>query len=125
MLGFLATEPEAVSVPLLGSPSSGSTGPIAAFEDRARSLFREQIEKSGFDISIVSDASLTVSKASITGPAFVNGRQRPTRDLLFVAGAVTDLGRRYEREQVIRASPHDPSIESRSARAGIIVPRDV
>lgn len=121
MLGFLAADPEPVVVPLLGPLPAGGSPAVIAFAERARSLFREQVQKAGLPLSAVAEASLVVSKSPLVGSVWLNGRQRPARELAFVVRAETDLGRAYERERAVQAAPHDPAIETRSTRAGATV----
>ena len=120
MLGFLAAEPGSVHVPLLGPAPNGGTRPGAAFVERARSLFREQVEKAGLPLEFVAEANLEVSKSALGEPEWLNGRQRPARELAFVVRAVTDLGREYKGVRVERVAPHDPSVEACSARASVL-----
>ena len=120
LLGFLATEPDPVHVPLLGpSPTEGAS-PEAAIAERARSLFREQVEKAGLPLAAVAEANLAVNKSALGGPVWLNGRQRVVRELTLTVRAVTDLGREYERERTEHAAPHDPAVELRSARAPVL-----
>lgn len=117
MLGLLAAEPATVHVPLLGwTPVRGAPA-VTALAERARALFRDQVEKAGLPMGVVAEASLVVSASELGSPEWLHGRRRPARELRFVARAVTDLGREYERARSERVAPHDPAVETQSARA--------
>ena len=120
MLGFLAAEPEPMHVPLLKPVPVGGAPAVTAFAERARSLFREQVEKAGLPLDFVAEASLKVSKSALGDPECLNGRQRSARELEFVVRVVTDLGREYERERAERVAPHDPAMEACSARPSVL-----
>ena len=121
MLGFLAAEPGPVHVPLLGPVPVDNAPAVTAFVERARSLFREQVEKADLPLDFVAGASLAVSKSALGDPEWLNGRQRPARELAFTVRAMTDLGREYERERSERVAPHNPAVETCSTRASVLV----
>ena len=118
-LGFMATGPEPLDIDLLGRQPESSASPDEAFVHRAITLFQDQVRKGGLASSVV-DGRLAVSKSALTSAVWLNGRQRPSREMTFTVSAVTDLGRAYESEQIHRVAPHDPVLEHRSSSSGVV-----
>ena len=73
--------------------------------------FSEQLEKSGLNVDVVREATLQIRMK----PALVNGRQGDEFSqghmVEFVADALMDNGRRYQKESIVFVAPHDPSKE--------------
>lgn len=97
---------------LMTTPPNERT-PEAAARRLAVRRFKEQLAKSGLDVAMVRSAYLKIHK----GTEIVEGWQGDYRSdghmVEFVASAVMDNGRRYERKRTVFVAPHDPKKERR------------
>lgn len=83
----------------------------------ARLRFAEQCVKAGIVPSQIREAWLWMTRLPGSVQVSVNGRPCHGYRIRFTAAAVTDFGRRYEREQTAFVAPHNPAFEYRSTRA--------
>lgn len=117
LFGFLVNSLERAEFDLLASSACVPDGPFTVAGNLAASKFADQLGKSMLDLRNVQVARLTIERLpddrSVQGHHFRSGY-----NLRFRATATADTGRRYEQVKVVFVAPHDPRLESRSARAG-------
>jgi len=99
------------------SSDSSETTPLAAAGRLAVTKFAEQLEKAGLPKAYVCEAYVDIAKSSDLRPGVVNGHVCSGYDVRCLVQAITDLGRTYESTWSIFVAPHNPKVESRSARA--------
>lgn len=117
LFGFLVPTWVPIRIDLLDdAPANGSRGPVAVAVALARSKFREQLVKAGFDGDAVEAATLTIDAVE---PARADrfADFRAGYNVAFVATATMGEGRMYDRKLVVFVAPHDEAVESRSGRA--------
>jgi hypothetical protein len=118
VFGFLVEDLDTVRIDLLDEPPGSVDSTPSGFARRmAAQKFREQIAKAGLPKEWFHEAHLDISRSPESKLGFVNGRSSSGYDLRFQAHVVTDLGRAYDSTASIFVAPHDPRVESRSARA--------
>ena len=114
LFGFLVEElDDELQVDLLGSNSAGTSSPMIAAINTARTKFKEQYSKAGLVVSQIQDAALSIRTLVESRNGVVNGRPCVGKSVCFNASAVMVGGRRYEREQILFVAAHDPVIERR------------
>ncbi len=117
LFGLSIADVSKLAIDLL-NPAVGATesAPLAAAVRLAALKFREQLEKGRCDVLVIREARLDITKSPEVSRGLVNGRMTVGHNFLFVATAVTDLGRIYKGEMSVFVAPHDPGIERRSTR---------
>ena len=97
------------------APISGNL-PLLAATRLATFKFQEQVNKSGFPISRIRDATLTITKSPFVTERRINGVPSAGNELKFLVTVVSDLGKIYEAAAFIFVAPHNPTVERRSTR---------
>ena len=117
VFGFLVESMDTVRIDLLGDVAEiADTTPQGFARRLASQKFGEQIAKAGLPREWFREAYLEISKSPESRFGVVNGQSSSGYDMRFQAHVVTDLGRAYDSTASIFVAPHDPKIESRSAR---------
>ena len=83
----------------------------------ATTRFADQMSKAGVNAAWLGQAWLTIRRLPGPADSQFNGRPAAGYSLSFSVVALTDHGRRYERERVVFVAPHNAAVEHRSARA--------
>jgi hypothetical protein len=118
LFGFLVLDLQHLRVDLLSSQAcSVSDTPEAVAMALARAKFRDQVAKVGLSLKSICTAELEITRLPRTQGGLENGQVRDGYDVLFKAIATMDNDRVYERQKTVFVSPHDASLELRSARA--------
>ncbi|MBN2022498.1 MAG: hypothetical protein JW809_06850 [Pirellulales bacterium] len=118
VFGFLVDSMDTVRFDLLGEVAESADSTPSGFARRlAAQKFSEQIHKAGLSRERFREAYLDISKSALSKIGVINGQTCSGHDVRFQAHVVTDLGRAYDSTASIFVAPHDPKIESRSARA--------
>jgi hypothetical protein len=117
LLGFLAVQRRSLEVDLRGVTRGIADSPEDHFIELASRKFDEQLVKWRVPPSWVAGARLDViwSKDRVSG--FVGGVRQDGFEATFAAAVKTDLGRTLARAKHVYVAPHNPRLESRSARA--------
>lgn len=130
LFGFLLGSAEPLELDLLGtepsaSPELRSTDgttrqsrilALGVACKAARVKLAEQLEKHGLPLSAVREARLSIEREAERFECRSGWPSRSGFDVRFRATLVADNGRRFERETVVFVAPHDPRLETRSAR---------
>ena len=133
LFGFLLGSAEPLELDLLGTtepwaspepgfrPTNGTTmqsgiQALGVACKVARVKLAEQLAKHGLPLSIVREARLSIEREAERFECPTGWPSRSGFDVRFRATLVADSGRRFERETVVFVAPHDPRLESRSAR---------
>ena len=90
--------------------------PLALAIRLAAEKFADQMEKAGLGISCLREGRLSISKSQVTTIRPVNHHLYEGHDVRFVARAVSELGKAYERALSVFVAPHNPHLELRSTR---------
>lgn len=118
LFGLLASDVEQLTIDLLNSQTQNSESkPMAFAVELARTKFSEQMSKNEIAIAWFLKANLEIRKLPQSKSGFVNGHSSVGHDFRFTVRAVSDFGKTYEIETTVFVAAHNPSIESRSARA--------
>ncbi|HEX4342556.1 MAG TPA: hypothetical protein VH255_04150 [Verrucomicrobiae bacterium] len=118
VFGFLTLEAEQVTINLLNPETDFSENQTLAFAvNLAKRKFSEQLTKNNFPISRIREAHLEIKKLPEPKKGFVNGRASAGNDFRFTTKAASANGKIFEATVLVFIAPHNPSIESRSARA--------
>ena len=117
LLGFLALRRKSLEIDLRRGSQRTSDSPEDHFAELASRKFVEQLGKWRVLPSWVAGARLDVlwSKDSVSG--FVGGVRSDGYEVTFAASVKTDLGRTWSRAKHVFVAPHNPRLETRSARA--------
>ena len=117
LFGFLIDYPGALRIdllmPIVGDPNT----PLGVAIRSAADKFRDQCRKANLTPALLREAWLTISQLPGSVRGSVNGRPCDGYSLRLATGAVTDNGRKYEREQVVFVARHNAAVELRSTRA--------
>jgi hypothetical protein len=117
VLGLIVEELGETTIDLLGKPEADAEAtPLGAFIRMARDRFQEQLGKQRIPGSFVSSGLLEITKPSARTEGHVNGHVRPGYDVAFLARVESDLHTVYASKTTVLVAPHDPDIETRSAR---------
>lgn len=117
LFAIMSDNLDGLEVDLLGHRNAEDGNPhITAAHTIAVQKFREQMEKSGLREDNVREALLIVSKMPKPSTGMVNGRVCSGWMFRFVASATGATQARYKKERTIFVAPHDPTVETRSAR---------
>jgi hypothetical protein len=115
LFGFLIEDLVELRIDLL-VPASGEAGsPPGAVTHAAVAKFDDQLRKAGLDKRRIREAWLTIRKLPERVDGTLDTRGRAGHRVAFLATAVMDNGRQYERERFAIVAPHDPSRETRSS----------
>jgi hypothetical protein len=117
LFGFLIGGPAELRIDLLAPPVGVPGTPLDTAVRSAAVKFEDQMQKAGLTRPQIRDAWLVLRKLPGSVAGSVNGHPCIGHRLLFSAGAVTDDGRRYGREQDVFVAPHNAEVELRSAWA--------
>lgn len=118
VFGFLVGDMDRERIDLLATRvECTDSAPTAFIKRLAAQKFAEQISKAGLPSTWIREARIELTKSPVARSGIVNGRQCSGHDVRLQAHAVSDLGRTYAATLGIFVAPHDPSVESRSARA--------
>lgn len=117
LLGFLALQRKSLEIDLRHGNLRTADSPEDRFAELASRKFDEQLGKWRVSPSWVTGARLDViwSKDAVSG--FVGGVRQDGYKATFTASVKTDLGRTWSSAKHIFVAPHNPRLESRSARA--------
>ena len=116
LFGFIVCNLSELKLDLLESVTTDSRSSLSVAKHTAQLEFKEQISQSGLEPSRVAEAWLTIRKLPDPVGGFVNGIQCTGNEIVFLAVAVMDNGRRYEKERVLFVAEHNPWREARSGR---------
>jgi hypothetical protein len=117
LFGFAVSDLGTLTINLL-APDVNSLSPLlSSTVDLAAMKFQDQLQKAGLVRSQVREASLTIEKSLIPVAGSVNNHHCTGYHVRFLAGVVMEGGKRYERQTIVFAAPHNANIERRSARA--------
>ena len=118
LLGFLAKKRRSLEIDLRGTSATELSGsPEDLFADLAMRKFADQLSKWRVPDIWVLSARLDVLWSKEKQEGFVSGARRMGYEATFAASVKTDLGRTLSRAKHVFVAPHNPLIESRSARA--------
>jgi hypothetical protein len=117
LLGFLALQRKSLEIDLRHGGQRAADSPEDHLSELALRKFDEQLAKWRVLPSWVAGARLDViwSKDAVSG--FVGGVKQDGYEATFAASVKTDLGRTWSRAKHVFVAPHNPRLESRSARA--------
>jgi hypothetical protein len=117
LFGFLIGDLQELRINALGQVVNDPDSALGIAIQSAAEKFKDQCEKAGLIPSRIREAWLTIKKLpdAVRGP--VSGRPSDGYSLRFTAEAVTDGGRHYGQERTVFVAPHNPKVETRSARA--------
>jgi hypothetical protein len=116
LFGMMVGDLEELYIDLLAPARCDLDGPLGVAVASARAKFEEQVAKGGLTRAQLVQAWLLIRRLPEVARSTVNDCPCAGHRVSFLAGAVLDDGRRYEREQVLFIAPHDPQVERRSAR---------
>jgi hypothetical protein len=114
LFGFIVSDLSSLAIDLLCPAFGTESGPLNAAVQLAASKFDEQMRKADLDRSQVREASLTIEKSPTLVAGLVNGHACNGYNVSFLARAITQSGKQYERRQAVFVAPHDARIEHRS-----------
>jgi hypothetical protein len=118
VFGFLVESIGTVRFDLLGEVSEIAKFTASDFTRwLAAQKFNEQLAKAGLARELFREAYLDISTSPEGTLGVVNGRRSSGYDVRFQVHVVSDFGRAYDSTTSIFVAPHNPSVESRSARA--------
>jgi hypothetical protein len=118
LLGFLATKRASLEIDLRGgTQKTYRDSPEDCFAELARRKFDEQLGKWRVPIAWVAGARLDVIWSRDVTRGFVGGTRQDGYEGTFAASVKTDLGRTMFRAKHVFVAPHNPCLESKSARA--------
>jgi len=118
LLGFLATQRSSMEINLRrGIHHTDRDSPEGFFIELASRKFDEQLHKWRVPIAWVAGARLDVIWSKEVTGGFVGGMSREGYEATFAASVQTDLGRTLSRAKHVFVAPHNPHLESKSARA--------
>jgi hypothetical protein len=115
LFGFIVKTVEVLEIDLLAQPSS-TDGAIAKAENLARTKFREQLLKHGFEESAAVEATLRIEPSGEEAERLAGNLRRSGEDVLFRAAVLSDTGTRYSRTHAVFVASHDPRFEQRAVR---------
>jgi len=115
LFGFIVEAIDLLEIDLLARPSSAA-GAVAKAESLARTKFREQLRKHGFEESATVEATLRIQPGAEEVERLAGDLRRLGRDLTFRASVLSDTGTRYNRSQTVFVASHDPRFEQRAVR---------
>lgn len=101
---------------LMTRPPNEDT-PEAAARRLAVRRFKEQLAKSGLDVAVVQSADLKIHMGTQPVEGWQGDYRSDGHMVDFIATAVMDTGRRYERKRTVFVAPHDPKKERRRLSA--------
>jgi hypothetical protein len=118
LLGFLAVQRKSLEIDLCNR-GSGVAGDSSEhiFMELATRKFAEQLDKWKISAAWVVEARLDVIWSRDVVSGFVGGTRQDGYEATFAASVKTDLGRTISRAKHVFVAPHNPRLESRSARA--------
>ncbi len=123
VMGMVVDHLEHMTVDLLADSNADvEPTPLAAFVRMARERFRQQMGKQRIPGSLVRSGYLEITKPSTRTQGHVNGQVRPGYDVAFAARIESDRHTVYTSKTTVFVAPHDPAIESRSARGAVAEP---
>jgi hypothetical protein len=118
LLGFLAVRRKSLEIDLCSRASNvGGDSPEHIFIELATRKFVEQLDKWKIPSAWVAGARLDVIWSREVASGFVGGTRQDGYEAPFAASVKTDLGRAISRAKHVFVAPHNPRLESRSARA--------
>ena len=118
LLGFLAVQRNSLEIDLCSRDSdAGGDAPENIFVALATRKFAEQLDKWKILAAWVAGARLDVTWSRDVASGFVGGTRQDGYGATFAATVTTDLGRAISRAKHVFVAPHNPRLESRSARA--------
>ena len=116
LFGFLVGELGELRFNLLGESVSETSSPKGVAILSAVTKFEDQRRKMDLSRSRIREASLTIRRVSGVVSGSINGHSCSGFNVSFLATAVMDDGKRYERERVVFVAPHEAKVELRSAQ---------
>ena len=117
LLGFLAVHRRSLEIDLRHRLPRASDLPEDHFVELASRKFEEQLGKWFIPLVWVAGARLDVIWPNEAVTGFVGGVRQLGYEGTFAASVKTDLGRTVARAKHVFVAPHNPRLESRSARA--------
>lgn len=117
LFGFIVADLDELRINLLGQDVSDPASPTGAAVLSAVTKFEEQRQKSDLAPSHIHEAWLTIQKLPGEQNGWASEHWSAGFNVRFLAVAVMDNGKRYERECVVFVAAHNPDIERRSGRA--------
>jgi len=115
LFGFLIDDLSTLHIDLLAPVVHEPASPEDAARHAAVIKFEDQLRKSRLSRHRIREASLTIRKFPEPVAVSINGHSRPGHRLTFLATAILDNDRRYERETTALVAPHDPLVEVRAS----------
>lgn len=112
LYGQLPYDTVELDVDLMATPPNENT-PEAVARRIAVRRFKEQLAKSGLDVVVVCAADLKTHMETEMVQGWQGDHRSSGHMVEFVATAVTDNGRRYQRKRKVFVAPHEPTKERR------------
>jgi hypothetical protein len=116
LFGFLVNKLMPMEIDLLGEGGINSSRPRDVATTLAVSGFQVQVRQSGLDFLRIADARLRIERLPGMVTGLINGHHSKGHNVIFKASEITDIGRRYEVEQVLFVAPHSSRFEYASGR---------
>lgn len=112
LFGFLVEHLGRITIDLLAEVGKQGRTPLERARWLAAQKFAEQIGKAGLPRTWFREARLEITKQA----RIVNLYSRKGYDVRFSASVITDLGKTIEEATSVFVAPHNPFLESQSAR---------
>ena len=116
LFGFLVGDLGELRIDLLGQGDSDPSTPLGAAALSAAAGCEDQWQKAGLVRAQLRDAQLTIQRLPGSVDSSVNGHSCAGFNVRFLAEAVTDDGKPYERQRVVFVAPHNPEFERQVRR---------
>jgi hypothetical protein len=117
IFGLIADDLHKLDVDLLVPPGKSRRSFLNEASQLARKKFQEQVQKHGLVLSYLREARLTAEQLPGSNVGSVNGRKVNGHDVRFKVAAVSDLGKRFNAEEIVFVAPHNARVELQSMRA--------
>ena len=118
LFGFLVEDIQPTRIDLLDSSFDINDSPMAVARRLAVRKFAEQLEKADIPKSFLKEAYLYITKS------LTSSKYYPGYEMKFVAHAVADSGKMYERNTSIFVTSHNLKLELRSRRRSCVICHD-
>jgi hypothetical protein len=115
LFGFLVEDLTQLTFDLIVAPPQDTRLPLAHAHSLAILKFQEQVRKASLAADRIVAANLRLTRGAATAE-LAGDRYRFGYLVSFRCSVRTDTGRDFERTRAIFVGPHDPALESASAR---------
>lgn len=116
LFGMLADKLDGLVIDLLLPNIGAAESPLQVARQVAISKFADQLSKANVGPRSVANAQLVVRRVSEELRRAVNGHPSTGYDYRFECSVQMVNGRSYQRDLIVFVAPHNPRVESRSAR---------